>query len=236
MPLALVTGANRGIGRGVAAQLVDLGYTVLLGSRDPEQGRAAADAINRDRRGDARAVPLRLDVTEPADAQAIAQLVDREHGGVLHALVNNAAVDYDNDQHVLTADLARVQRTWEVNVLAVWRLCQVLAPALRRAGSAGRVVNVSSGSGAYANLGTGTPGYSHSKAALNALTVMLADGFRDSGTRVNACGPGWVRTDMGGAGATRSVAEGAASVVWGVTLPADGPTGGFFRDGERVAW
>ena len=237
MPLALVTGANRGIGLGVAGQLLDAGYMVLFGSRSLKKGEQALSSSFSAfaKTGQARAV--QLDVTAPADIVAVADLIDDEYGGTLHALVNNAAIDYDTDQHVLTADLDRVQQVWETNTLAVWRVCQVLAKALKKAGKAGRIVNVTSGAGAYGSLGTGTPAYSHSKAALNALTLQLAAGFGESGVKVSACGPGWVRTEMGGMGATRSVAEGAASIVWGVTgIDDDGPTGGYFRDGERQVW
>lgn len=236
MPLALVTGANRGIGFGVAAQLAEAGYTVLVGSRSLEKGEKAVQKL-RTEQADATFRAVALDVTAPEDVKAVAALINAEYDGTLHALVNNAAIDYDTDQQVLTADLDRVRRVWETNTLAPWRLCQALAPAIKRAGRAGRVVNVTSGAGHYGSLGTGTPAYSHSKAALNALTIMLSAAFRGSGTRVNACGPGWVRTDMGGAGATRSVAEGAASIAWGVTgVVDDGPTGQNFRDGQEVGW
>ena len=237
MPLALVTGANRGIGLGVARQLLDAGFTVLLGSRSLDKGQAADASLGGAyaKTGQARAV--QLDVTSEADVEAVARLIEDEYGGTLHALVNNAAVGYDTDQHVLTADLERVRQVWETNTLAPWRLCQVLAKALKAAGKAGRIVNVTSGAGEYANLGSGTPAYGHSKIALNGVTVMLAEGFRKSGVKVNACGPGWVRTDMGGAGATRSIEQGAASIVWGVTgVGDDGPTGGYFQDGERREW
>ena len=236
MPLALVTGANRGIGLGVARHLARAGYDVLAGSRSLDKGTAAVEQLRRDV-PEASFRAVQLDVTSEADARDVARLIDDEYGGTLHALVNNAAIDYDTDQSVLTADPERVRRVWETNTLAPWRLCQVLAKALQAAGRAGRVVNVTSGAGAYSTLGAGTPAYSHSKAALNAVTLMLAAGFRASGVKVNACGPGWVRTDMGGAGASRSIEQGAASIAWGVTGVADdGPTGGYFYDGEPQAW
>ena len=238
MPLALVTGANRGIGRGVAARLARLGYTVLLGSRDPAKGEAAAADLNADLPPAAagRAVAVPLDVTSDDDLAAVAALIERDYGGTLHALVNNAAVDYDTDQSVLTADPARVERVWRTNTLAPMRLTQALASALRRAGPAGRVVNVTSGAGALHAMDDATPAYSLSKAGLNALTRQQAAALADAGTRVNACCPGWVRTAMGGPGANRSVEEGTESVTWGVTIADDGPTGGFFRDGKRQAW
>ena len=236
MPLALVTGANRGIGYGVARRLARAGYTVLAGSRSLDKGTAAVENL-RNEVPDATIRAVKLDVTRAEDLEAVSQLIDHEYDGILHALVNNAGVDYDTDQQVLTADLGRVRRAWETNTLGPWQTCQVLAKALQNAGKAGRVVNVTSGGGAFGSLGSGTPAYSHSKAALNAVTVMLAAGFRASGVKVNACGPGWVRTDMGGTAAARSIDTGAKSITWAVTeIGNDGPTGGYFRDGKRQDW
>ena len=232
-PLALVTGGNRGIGREVCRQLAARGYHVLLGARDPEKGREAAEAINAEDL-DGRAKAVRLDVTSDADVRAIAELVGKR-GGRLDALFNVAGVDYDTDQDVLGADLDRVRRAWETNTLGPWRLAQALAPALVASGR-GRLVNVTSGAGQFGSLGSGTPAYSHSKAALNALTVMLAEALKGEGVFVNAVGPGWVRTEMGGANATRSVEEGADTIVWAATLPEGGPTGGLYRDRERQPW
>ncbi|MEM9666327.1 MAG: SDR family oxidoreductase [Bacteroidota bacterium] len=231
--IALVTGANRGIGREVARQLAIQGYHVLLGARKPSTGEAAAQAL-RDAHPDVHVEAVRLDVTSATDLDALVARLQQAPGR-LDVLVNNAGMDYDTDQDVLTADLDRVRRVWETNTLAPWRLAQLLAPLLRKS-THGRLVNVSSGAGAFDALGRGTPAYSHSKAALNAVTVMLAAALRSDGVLVNAVGPGWVRTDMGGASAPRSVEQGAAGIVWAATLPDDGPTGGFFRDGERQPW
>ncbi len=230
-PLALVTGGNRGIGREVCRQLARRGYHVLLGARDPGKGGAAAREIDA---GGGVVEPVRLDVTSDADVREVAALV-RARFGRLDALCNVAGTDYDTDQDVLTADLGRVRRVWETNTLGPWRLAQAFAPLLRASGR-GRLVNVTSGAGQFGSLGAGTPAYSHSKAALNALTVMLAEALRADGVLVNAVGPGWVRTDMGGPGATRSVEEGASGVVWAATLPDDGPAGQFFRDGKPQPW
>ncbi|MEM7789614.1 MAG: SDR family NAD(P)-dependent oxidoreductase [Bacteroidota bacterium] len=233
MTVPLVTGATRVSGREFARQLAARGDHVLLGARAPEAGEAAAQSI-RAAHPEAAVEAVRLDVTSEADVDALAARIG-ETPGRLDVLVNNAGADYDTDQHVLTADLGRVQRVWETNTLAPWRLAQALAPQLR-ASDHGRLVNVSSQAGQLGSLGAGTPAYSHSKAALNALTLMLAAALRDDGVLVNAVCPGWVRTEMGGPSAPRSVEQGAASVVWAATLPDDGPTGGFFRDGEPLAW
>jgi NAD(P)-dependent dehydrogenase (short-subunit alcohol dehydrogenase family) len=228
-PVAVVTGANRGIGREVCRQLAADGFTVALGSRDPAKGAAAARELAA--AGDVRA--LQLDVADDASVARAAAWVADELGRC-DVLVNNAAIEYDTDQRASSADLGRVHRALETNLFGAWRTTLALLPLLRRAPHA-RVVNVSSGAGSLSSMGAGTPGYHVSKAALNALTRTLAAELRGDGVLVNAVCPGWVATDMGGPGG-RPVADGAASVLWGVRLPDDGPSGGFFRDGRPVAW
>lgn len=227
--IALVTGAHRGIGLEVCRQLAERDYAVVLTARDPDKAQQAAEQLGGD---GLEVTPQQLDVTDPASIARARDAVEQRFGR-LDALVNNAAIDYDTDQDVLTADLDRVQRTLDANTLGPWRVTLASLPLLRRS-EHGRIVNVTSGAGALGSLSGGTPGYSLSKAALNALTLMLAARLKGEGILVNAVGPGWVRTEMGGKDAPRSVAEGAASIVWGVTLPDDGSTGGFFRDGEPM--
>jgi NAD(P)-dependent dehydrogenase (short-subunit alcohol dehydrogenase family) len=154
--------------------------------------------------------------------------------GRCDALVNNAAILYDTGARAESADLAVIHEAMETNLFGAWRTTLALLPLLRRS-ERGRIVNVSSEAGSLASMGAGTPAYQVSKAALNALTRTLAAELRSTGILVNAICPGWTATDMGGH-AGRPVAEGAASVVWGVTLPDDGPTGGFFRDGRPLRW
>lgn len=228
--VALVTGANRGIGRAIAAGLAERGYLVLLTARDLSAAeRAAADLARH-----GTLMPLQLDVTEQASVdRAVGELADRY--GRLDALINNAGAFYDDDQSTVSADLAIVEAALAVNLLGPWRLCLAALPLMRRQRS-GRIVNVSSGSGAFNEAGGGTPAYSVSKAGLNMLTVKLAAELRGSGILVNACCPGWVRTDMGGASAPRSPEEGADTPIWLATLPPNGPTGGFFRDRQRIPW
>lgn len=149
-------------------------------------------------------------------------------------LVNNAAILYDTWQHAVDAALGVVHEALETNTLGPWRMTQALLPLLRRSRQA-RIVNVSSEAGSLAGMQGGTPAYSLSKAALNALTRMLAAELRGAGILVNAVCPGWVATDMGGSGG-RPVAEGAAGIIWAATLPDDGPSGGFFRDGKPLPW
>jgi NAD(P)-dependent dehydrogenase (short-subunit alcohol dehydrogenase family) len=226
--IALVTGANRGLGRETARQLLAAGHTVVIAARQDAAARDTASALGE------RAYPLQLDVTSTADiAAAAAEL--QERFGHLDVLVNNAAIHYDTWQHALTADLAVVREAAETNVYGPWQVVQGLLPLLR-AGSRQRIVNVSSGAGSLAEMTSGsTPAYSLTKAALNALTRMLAADLRGEGFLVNAVCPGWVATDMGGP-AGRPVREGAAGIVWAATLPDGGPTGGFFRDGTAIDW
>jgi NAD(P)-dependent dehydrogenase (short-subunit alcohol dehydrogenase family) len=229
--LALVTGANRGIGLETARRLAEHGFSVLAGSRDAERGQAAVEPL---RENGLDVVARQLDVTAPEDVEGLA--VELEAGpGRLEILVNNAGIASGGyGESVLDADPDDMRRAFEVNTLGPWRCCRAFVPLLRR-GEHPRIVNVSSGAGQLSDMGTGILGYRLSKVALNALTRVLANDLRGDGVLVNSVCPGWVATDMGGAGG-RPVAEGAAGVVWAATLPDDGPTGGFFRDGERLDW
>jgi NAD(P)-dependent dehydrogenase (short-subunit alcohol dehydrogenase family) len=228
--VALVTGANRGIGFEVCRQLGQRGYVVVLGSRDRERGEVAAARL----RGEGLdVVGCQLDVADAASVESAVERMRREHGR-LYAVVNNAAILYDTWQRGVDANLDEVREAFETNVLGAWRVVQATLPLLR-ASSTGRIVNVSSGAGALTDMGGGTPAYRTSKAALNALTRVLAAELRADRILVNAICPGWVATDMGGAGG-RPVSDGAAGIVWAVELPDDGPTSGFFRDGRPIAW
>jgi NAD(P)-dependent dehydrogenase (short-subunit alcohol dehydrogenase family) len=223
--VCVVTGANRGIGLEVARRLARDGDTVVLTARDLEKAEKAA----RGMRGDV--VPWQLDVADPASVERLGGELPYERVDVL---VNNAAIHYDTWQRAANADLDVVREALETNLLGAWRVTLALLPRLRASGR-GRVVNVSSEAGSLASMGSGTPAYSVSKAALNALTRMLAAELRGDRILVNAVCPGWVATDMGGPGG-RPVAEGARSVLWAVDLPDGGPTGGFFRDGQPLPW
>ncbi|MDL5203806.1 SDR family oxidoreductase [Streptomyces sp. ALI-76-A] len=225
--VALVTGANRGLGKEVCRQLAARGHTVIVTARSGDAARAAAEEVGP---GTWASV---LDVTSAEDVARVAREVGERHGR-LDVLVNNAAILYDTWQRAVTADLDVVREAAETNLYGPWRLTQALLPLLRASGH-GRIVNVSSESGSLASMGGGTPAYAASKAALNALTRMLAAELRPDGVLVNAVCPGWVATEMGGPGG-RPVGEGAAGIVWAATLPDSGPTGGFFRDGEPVPW
>ena len=227
-PIALVTGANRGIGLEVCRQLAEASFDVVLASRDAAKGEQAAATL----RAHGLSVTARqLDVSDPASVTAARDWLEAERG-VLDVLVNNAAINYDTWQDVLNADLDTVAQTFDTNTLGPWRTTLAFLPLLRRSDHP-RVVNVSSAAGAWDAMTGSTPAYSLSKLALNGLTRMLANRLRADRILVNAVCPGWVATDMGGAGG-RAVPEGAASVVWAALLPDGGPTGGFYRDGRPL--
>ncbi|HEY7637927.1 MAG TPA: SDR family oxidoreductase [Gemmatimonadales bacterium] len=226
--VAVVSGANRGIGFEVVRQLATLGCDVVLGSRDLEKGEAARRQL-----GSAAVVVMPLDVADPGAATNLAEQV-RTRFGRCDILVNNAAVDYDTWETASRADFRIVHEVLETNVVGAWRLAAALVPLMREQ-QYGRIVNVSSEAGSLASMGASAPAYAVSKAALNALTRVLAAELRGTGILVNSVCPGWVATDMGGRGG-RPVEQGAAGIVWAATLPRNGPTGGFFRDQKPLPW
>jgi NAD(P)-dependent dehydrogenase (short-subunit alcohol dehydrogenase family) len=231
--LALVTGANRGIGKEVARQLAGLSYEVLVGARDGAKATATARELSESTGGVLGAVTL--DVADPASIEAVADQVAAEHGR-LDVLVNNAGVGTDFGVSGTDPDFDAVQRALDTNFFGAYRLAVALLGLLRKSDHP-RIVNVSSGMGGVAEMGGWSPGYRVSKAAMNAMTRILSTELKDEGILVNSACPGFVNTDMGGPmGATKSVEDGAKGIVWLATLPDDGPTGGFFRDGRPVAF
>jgi len=236
--VAVVTGANKGIGLEIARQLGREGITVFLGVRDVERGRAAAEKLRAEGL-DAR--PLPLDVTDDASVSAAAASLEQSEGR-LDILVNNAGIAID-DGPPSRVSLDAVRRTYETNVFGVIRTTQALLPLLRRS-DAGRIVNLSSGLGSLTRNSDPTwdyasvkfLAYNSSKTAVNAITVQFAYELRTTPIKVNAADPGYVATDMNRNQGVRSVEQGAATPVRLALLPADGPTGGYFNDDGPLPW
>lgn len=226
--VALVTGANRGLGLETCRQLASRGLRVVMTGRDERALEQARRQIGEN------TLAVRLDVTDPATIQSAHQSILKQLGPV-DALINNAAVLLFDATDVLSIPQDAFRRTLETNLLGVIEVCRAFVPAMAERGY-GRVVNVSSGAGQLSRMSTYAPAYSISKAALNAFTRILAATYRDKGVLANAVDPGWVRTDMGGPAAPRSVQQGVETTVWLATLPDDGPTGGFFRDRRPIEW
>jgi NAD(P)-dependent dehydrogenase (short-subunit alcohol dehydrogenase family) len=223
-PVALITGANRGIGFEIARQLGSKGFEILLGARDAEEGQAAAERLG--------GTWLPLDVGEAESVREAADWTRSEHGR-LDVLINNAGILLDEASGVLDFDEAAVLATLQVNLLGAWRMASAFAPFMERGG---RIVNLSSGAGQLSRMGTWAPAYSVSKAALNAHTLQLAQALESRGIAVNAVCPGWVRTRMGGSGARKSVEDGADTPVWLATEAPASLTGRFFRDRREIPW
>jgi NAD(P)-dependent dehydrogenase (short-subunit alcohol dehydrogenase family) len=229
--IAVVTGANRGIGLEVCAQLAAASRHVILGSRSGAAGEKAARSLA------ARGLKVEahpLDVTDDASVQALADRVERTLGGA-GVLVNNAGILLGEAAGVLDLGVEEFRACIETNVYGALRMAQALMPGMIARGY-GRVVNVSSGAGQISSMSDYAPPYSLSKAALNALTRLLAAAARGHDVLVNSVDPGWVRTDMGGRSAPRSLAQGADTIVWCATLPKGGPSGRFFHDRKEVPW
>jgi len=223
---ALITGANRGIGLETARQLAGKGWTVWLGARDEGRGRKAAASIA----GDVR--PLRIDISDGESVSAAAEQVAASSPRV-DALVNNAGILIDADQSLLEVDERDILTTFQTNTLGALRVVRAFLPLLRKS-TGPRIINISSGGGQLSEPSTWAPAYCLSKTALNAVTVQLAATL--TGIAVNSACPGWVRTEMGGSSAPRSVEEGAGGIVWLLTEAPQTLTGGFFRDAKPIPW
>lgn len=230
--LAVVTGANRGIGEQVARTLGARGYTVLVGARSADEAARVAADINA-AGGEAEAV--RLDVTRDDDVAGVIERARRF--GRWDVLVNNAAIMPDDHRHpsMFDTNLDVISQAFETNTLGPLRMIRAAAPFMKDR-RWGRIVNVSTGMASLAEMNGGYPAYRLSKTGLQALTRIAADELKGTGILVNVVCPGWVQSRMGGERAPRTLAQGAASILWAIDLPDDGPSGGFFRDGAPLAW
>ena len=229
--IALVTGANRGLGLEVSRRLAAAGMRVYLGSRDLKKGQQAAEQL---REQGFEVEPIELDVTHNKEVSAARKHIEKNSGS-LSVLINNAGVYVDEGASVFDVLPESFRRTMAVNFYGALGMCREFLPPMVSRGY-GRVVNVSSGCGALTDMQGHDPAYRVSKTALNALTRIVAVEAGGGNIKVNSVCPGWVRTDMGGKEATLSVEEGAEGIVWAATLPDDGPTGGFFRRGKAIDW
>lgn len=235
--VAVVTGANRGLGLGISRGLAEQGYRVVMTGRNGKKLEAAAGRL----KSEGLAVETFIvDVTRQADVDALVPWLEKNFGRV-DVLVNNAGVvletpNFDQEPpSVLRSDPDRVGKTLETNTLGPLRMSQALVPLMKRNGY-GRIVNMASGMGQLSDMGGYWVGYRMSKTALNTVTRVLAAELTDTPIKVNSICPGWVKTDMGGPHADRLVEEAVPGIIWAATLPADGPSGGFFRDGEPISW
>jgi len=229
--IALVTGANRGIGFETCLQLAHLGIHVILTSRDQEKGARAQARL----RAEGFEVSYHvLDVTDHEGILRVREFVEGAFGR-LDILVNNAGIYIDRQHRLSNVDLEVLRLTMETNTFGPLALTQAFLPLMRK-NRYGRIINVSSAMGKISSLSSSDPAYRLSKLMLNALTRMLAGELKGSNILVNAMSPGWVRTDMGGRSAPRTVEQGADTIVWLATLPDGGPQGEYFRDRRRIEW
>lgn len=236
--IALITGANKGLGLETARQLGELGYTVLIGARSAARGEDAAAQLSAEG-ADARFIEL--DVTDPEKIRQAAARIGEQYGK-LDVLVNNAGVFADNAPTGVL-DVARIRETYETNVFGLYEVTRTMLPLLRESAS-GRIVNISSSLGSLALnadpqselAGYKMVAYNSSKTAVNALTILFAHELRDTPIKVNSADPGYMATDMTGNQGPRSPKQGAAIVVRLATLPEDGPTGGYFNENGALPW
>ena len=237
--IAVVTGANRGIGLEVCRQLGQKkDIQVILTSRDERKGKAVCEQLKRQ---ELPVVYHGCDVNHAASIEDLKEFIEEEFGRC-DILINNAGIFPDTPNSgssdwpsVFEASLEKIREAMETNVYGPILLCQAFVPLMKK-NNYGRIVNLSSGMGQLTEMNGHCPAYRISKTAINALTRIVADEVKEYNILINSMCPGWVKTDMGGAGATREVAEGADTAVWLATLPDKGPRGKFFRDRKEIPW
>lgn len=236
--VALVTGGNRGLGLETCRRLAKDGYKVILTSRNAQKGKQKVEELNEE------GLPINfasLDVSDPKSIAALYQEI-KSNWGRLDVLINNAAVllekkqeEYQDLEEQIEAHRDILEQTLRTNVIGAYDLCERFIPLMQQH-HYGRIVNVSSEAGQLSAPHTYYPIYSISKTALNAITSFLAERVKGTNILINSVCPGWVKTDMGGPDAPRSIEEGVEGIIWAATLPNKGPNGGFFRDGKLIEW
>ena len=233
MKVALVTGGNRGLGLAACKELAEKNYLVILSARNREDAKAALAKINN---GSLKIEPLQLDVSDSKSIQGAIKWIENKFQR-LDVLINNAGIFPKEKENIDTESASpnTIKKTFLTNTLAPFELCQAVLPLMQKNGY-GRIVNVSSGMGQLSEMNKGYPAYRISKTALNAVTKIFSEEAKGTDILVNSVCPGWVRTDMGGSNAHRSIEEGVSGIIWAATLPKNGPTGGFFRDGKSMSW
>jgi NAD(P)-dependent dehydrogenase (short-subunit alcohol dehydrogenase family) len=236
--VAVVTGANRGIGYETCRQLAKADFRVILTARNPDKGVRSAKVLQDE---DLDVTFCACDVTDPKSIQELKSFIESQYGR-LDVLINNAGILPDNktpgqfeDTSILETDLSTLSQAMNTNAFSVILLCRYLIPLMKKH-SYGRIVNVSSQVAQLSAMDSGIPAYRLSKVALNAITVILADELKGTGILCNCMSPGWVKTEMGGPNASVTPQEGTRDIVWLATLPDDGPTGKFFRQGKQLDW
>ena len=228
--IALVTGANQGIGLATVELLLEEGVTVVLTSRDEKKGLEAKEKFKKYE----NCFFHQLDITNKSSIKNLSEYIN-EKFGKLDILINNVAINYDTWHNVANVNLDEIEETIDTNLMGAWRVTQSLIPLLKKA-DLSTIVNVSSGGGSLASQTGSTPGYSVTKLALNALTMQFANELRSENILVNSVCPGWVRTSMGGMGAPKSARQGAETIVWAALLEDKNLTGKFFRDKQIINW
>lgn len=227
--IAVVTGALKGLGQETARELLLKGYKVILAGRDEKRGMA----VEGEMKAFGDATFLKLDVSNHVSIDIfVSAVLDRF--GTIDVLVNNAGIFPDRESLLTSAELSREMiSAFTTNTVGPFLLIEKFLPVMQKKGH-GRIVNVSSGMGQLSHMGTGSPAYRMSKVALNGVTKFFLASTRNTDVLINSVCPGWVKTDMGGEKAPRSLSQGAAGIVWAATLPKGGPNGGFFRDSEPL--
>lgn len=236
--VAVVTGANRGLGLASSEELAKIGYSVVLTARHTAQGKERTEEL-KEQGHDVRFYPLNVD-----DSNSIGSLYEYvlNEFGRIDVLINNAGVLIDKVDHSgedlyehLRHDKNNLIQTLDTNIVGPYLLCEAFGPIMRKQ-RYGRIVNISSGMGQLSEMQEGFPAYRISKTGLNAVTRIFASQYKGHNVLVNSICPGWVKTDMGGPNAQREIPQGIEGIIWAATLPDGGPTGGFFRDKHPIPW